>query len=142
MSTCTEFLGSILGTKSCFFAGVHFDDDGRKHLFTTGVAKIHQSIGVQRLICFCAYDPEILSSISMATSTLFSKQEVEKILNTSPWQEFNDADLGHSTEESIAITLFSSTYNLRLGIRRTSAVTEVWLHPVGYDVGRSGGRAP
>ena len=72
----------------------------------------------------------------MATSTLFSKQEAEKILNASPWQEFNDADLRHSTEESITITLFSSTYNLRLGIRRTSAVTEVWLHPVGYDVGR------
>ena len=75
----------------------------------------------------------------MATSTLFPKEEAMKILDTSPWQEFNDADIGHSPEESIAITVFSSTYNLRLGIktiRRTSAVTEVWLHPVGYDVGR------
>ena len=136
----TEFLGSILGVKSIFIAGIHLDDEGRHHCYTTGVAKIYQSKGVQRIISFCAHDPEILNSLFMATSTLLTKVDAARVFEIAPWKEYNHDDLDlDSAEESIVITLFSSNYPFRLGIKtikRTEAVTEVWLHPVGYDMGK------
>ena len=136
----TEFLGSILGVKSIFITGIHLDDEGRHHCYTTGVAKIYQSKGVQRIISFCAHDPEILNSLFMATSTLLTKVDAARVFEIAPWKEYNHDDLDlDSAEESIAITLFSSNYPFRLGIKtikRTEAVTEVWLHPVGYDMGK------
>ena len=136
----TEFLGSILGVKSIFIAGIHLDDEGQHHCYTIGVAKIYQSKGVQRIISFCAHDPEILNSLFMATSTLLTKVDAARVFEIAPWKEYNHDDLDlDSAEESIAITLFSSNYPFRLGIKtikRTEAVTEVWLHSVGYDMGK------
>ena len=137
----TEYIGSILGVKSIFIAAVHFDEEGRHLLYTTGLSKMHQSKGVYRIICFCAHDPKILNSISMASSTLLKKVDATMVFDLAPWKECNFDDLlpDSGVNNTIALTLFSSNYPYKLGVkilRRTDTVTEVWLHPVGFEIGR------